>query len=446
MGRAVRGNLSVALALGLAMLAQPALAKTAPAKTAPAAKAAANPVPPELAAVLASKRFAAAREALRLDHPRMIEQLVTLTEVPAPPFGEAERGSTFAALLRGSGLPEVTTDAVGNVIAVRKGTDPKAAPLLVAAHIDTVFPAGTDVKVKRKGTRLMAPGIGDDTRALAVMLSIIRALDKAGIRTKRDVVFIGNVGEEGPGDLRGTRHLFAQDARAKAAAGFITIDGAGQGLITTQGVGSRRYRLTFSGPGGHSYGKFGIVNPMAALAGTVTGLYAVPVPQDPRTTYSASVVGGGTSVNTIPNEVFLEVDIRSVAPAEVDRVDAALKEIAARAVDQENAARDTSGGKVSVTFKPIGDRPAGSTPEDSALVRIAFAAARAQGIESKAGSQSTDANVPMSLGIPAIAIGSGGSGGDAHAPSEWIDVAEGPSLAGITAAMATILGAAGIER
>ena len=168
--------------------------------------------------------------------------------------------------------------------------------------------------------------------------------------------------------------------------------------------------------------------------------------QSPRTTYSASVVGGGTSVNTIPNEVHLEVDIRSVAPAEVDRVDAALKDIAARAVDEENAARDTSSGKVSVTFKPIGDRPAGSTPEDNALVRIAFAAARAQGIESKAGAQSTDANVPMSLGIPAIAIGSGGSGGDAHAPSEWIDVAEGPSLAGITAAMATILGAAGIER
>ncbi len=442
MVRAVRGKLSVALALALAAGSAPALAKPAAAKPA----AAASQVPPELAAVLASKRFDAAREALRLDHPRMIEQLVTLTEVPAPPFGEEERGRTFAALLRGSGLGEVTTDEVGNVIAVRKGTDPKAAPLVVAAHLDTVFPAGTDVKVKREGTRLMAPGIGDDTRGLAVMLSIIRALDKAGIRTKRDVVFVGNVGEEGPGDLRGTRHLFAQDARAKAAAGFITIDGAGQGLITTQGVGSRRYRLVFTGPGGHSYGKFGIVNPMAALARTVTGLYAVPVPQSPRTTYSASVVGGGTSVNTIPNEVHLEVDIRSVAPAEVDRVDTALKEIAARAVDEENAARDTSSGKISVAFKPIGDRPAGSTPEDSALVRIAFAAARAQGIEAKAGAQSTDANVPMSLGIPAIAIGSGGSGGDAHAPGEWIDVAEGPSLAGITAAMATILGAAGIER
>lgn len=444
MARAVRSKLSLALAVVLALGAGPVLAKPAPAK--PAAAKAATAVPPELAAVLASKRYAAAREALRLDHPRMIEQLVTLTEVPAPPFGEAERGSTFAALMRGSGLTEVTTDAVGNVIAVRKGTDPAAAPLLVAAHLDTVFPAGTDVKVRREGTRLMAPGIGDDTRALAVMLAMVRAMDKAGIRTRRDVVFIANVGEEGPGDLRGTRHLFANDPRAKAAVGFITIDGAGSGHVTTQGVGSRRYRLTFSGPGGHSYGKFGIVNPMAALARTVTGLYAVPVPQEPRTTYAASVVGGGTSVNTIPSEVFLEVDIRSVAPAEVDRVDQALHEIAARAVDEENAARDTSSGKVSVAFKPIGDRPAGSTAPDSALVRIAAAAIKAQGQEARLGAQSTDANVPMSLGVPAIAIGSGSTGGDAHAPSEWIDVAEGPSLAGISAALATILGTAGIER
>lgn len=436
-GRAMGGKLSAVLSLTLALGAGPALAK---------ADQKAPQVPQELAAVLASKRYAAAREALRLDHARMVEQLVTLTEIPAPPFGEAARGSTFAALLRGTGLTDVTTDAVGNVIAVRKGIDPKAAPLVVAAHLDTVFPAGTDVKVRREGTRLMAPGVGDDTRALAVLLALVRAMDKAGIRTARDLIFIGNVGEEGPGDLRGTRHFFANDPRAKLAAGFITIDGAGSGLITTRGVGSRRYRLTFSGPGGHSYGKFGIVNPLAALAKTVTGLYAVPVPAEPRTTYAASVVGGGTSVNTIPNEVFLEVDMRSESPAEVARLDAALHDIAARAVDEENAARKTDSGKVSVAFKPIGDRPAGSTAEDAALVRIAAAAAKSQGLDARFGAQSTDANVPMSLGIPAIAIGSGGTGGDAHAPSEWIDVAEPASLAGMNAALATILGAAGLQR
>lgn len=435
-GRAT-GRLALALVLGAACAASPVLAK-------PAAKA--PPVPAELAPVLGSKRYVAAREAMRLDHPRMVEQLVTLTEIPAPPFGEDQRGQTFAALMRGSGLPDVSTDAVGNVIATRKGTDPKAAPLVVAAHLDTVFPAGTDVKVKREGTRLLAPGVGDDTRALAVMLAMVRAMDKAGIRTTRDIIFIANVGEEGPGDLRGTRHFFASDPRGKQAAGFITIDGAGTGLITTRGVGSRRFRLTFTGPGGHSYGKFGIVNPLAALAATVTGLYQVPVPADPRTTYAASVIGGGTSVNTIPNQVFLEVDIRSEAPDEVARIDAALHDIAARAVDAENAARDSSGGKVAVIFKPIGDRPAGSTPETAPLVRIAAGAAQSVGYTPRFGAQSTDANVPMSLGIPAIAIGSGGSGGDAHAPSEWIDVAEGPSLDGMAAALATILGAAGLER
>lgn len=430
----MRRSLAAALSLVLACGAGPVLA------------APAGQVPPELAAVLASPRYAAARAALRADHPQMVEQLIALTEIPAPPFGEAERGRAFAELLRAAGLGDVTTDAVGNVIATRKGADPKAAPLLVAAHLDTVFPAGTDVKVRREGTRLMAPGIGDDTRGLAVLLALVRAMDWAGIRTARDVIFIGNVGEEGPGDLRGMRHLFASHPRAGQAAGFITIDGAGSGQITTQGVGSRRYRLTFTGPGGHSYGKFGIVNPLAALARTVTGLYAVPVPATPRTTYSASVVGGGTSVNTIPSEVFLDVDIRSVAPAEVERVDAALHAIAARAVDEENAARQTGSGKVAVAFKPIGDRPAGATAADSALVRIAAAAAKAQGLDANLGAQSTDANIPMSLGIPAIAIGSGGTGGDAHAPSEWIDVAEPASLAGMTAALATILGAAGIAR
>lgn len=431
---------ALAVALALALGSAPALATAEPHGAAKVA-----PVPAELSAVLASKRFAAAREALRAGHARMVADLITLTEIPAPPFGEAARGKAMAALLRETGLAEVSTDAIGNVIAVRKGADPKAAPLVVAAHLDTVFPEGTDVKVRRDGTQLMAPGIGDDTRGLAIMLAMIRALDQAQIRATRDVIFIANVGEEGPGDLRGTRHFFANDPRAKRIAGFITIDGAGSGQITTRGVGSRRYRLTFTGPGGHSYGRFGIVNPLAALAATVTGLYAVPVPKAPRTTYSASVIGGGTSVNTIPNEVFLEVDMRSESPAEVERLDAALHQIAASAVDAENASRATDAGKVAVSFKPIGDRPAGSIGEDAPLVRIAAGAARAAGFTPVYTAQSTDANVPMSLGIPAIAIGSGGSGGGAHAPSEWVDVAEPVSVDGMVAALATILGSAGIK-
>lgn len=434
-----RGPFAFALPLALLLSAVPAAAAPAPA----GAEAKPAPVPRELAAVLASKRYAAARDALVAGHDRMVAEIIALTEIPAPPFGEAERGKAFAEMLRRSGMADVTIDAVGNVIATRKGRDPKAAPLIVAAHLDTVFPAGTDVKVRREGSRLLAPGVGDDTRGLAVLLAMIRAMDQAGVRTTRDIVFIGNVGEEGQGDLRGTRHFFAQDPRGKAAAGFITVDGAGSGAVTVRGVGSRRYRLVFSGPGGHSFNKFGIVNPMAALAATVTGLYAVPVPKVPRTTYSASVVGGGTSVNTIPPEVFLEVDIRSESAAEIERIDSALHDIAARAVEAENATRSTASGKVSVAFKPIGDRPAGQTSEDAPLARIAFAAWLQAGFEPAFGAQSTDANVPMSMGIPAVAINSGGRGGDAHAPSEWIDVAEPESSRGAAVVLATVLAAAG---
>ncbi|WP_371432191.1 M20/M25/M40 family metallo-hydrolase [Novosphingobium sp.] len=433
------------LILALAAASAPVAESAAPRPPAPVPASAAK-APGELARelerLLASPRFAAAREALRADHARLVDDIVTLTEIPAPPFGEEARGRAMAAMMRAGGLPDAAIDGIGNVIATRRGTTPALAPLIVAAHLDTVFPAGTDVKVRREGTRLMAPGIGDDTLGLAVMLAMVRAMDRAGIRTERDIVFIANVGEEGPGDLRGMRHFFAQDPRAKQAAGFITIDGAGAGWITTRGVGSRRWRLVFDGPGGHSFDKFGIVNPLAALARTVTGLYGIPVPAQPRTTYSASVVGGGTSVNTIPAQVFLDVDIRSESPAEIDRIDTALHAIATAAVDEENRARSTDGGRIAVTFKPIGNRPAGTTPETAPLAVIAATAARAAGFAPHFEPLSTDANVPMNLGIPAIAIGAGGDGGGAHAPSEWIDVAEDASVRGAAAAMATVLGAA----
>lgn len=395
--------------------------------------------------VLESPKFAAAKTALQKDHERFVSQIVTLTEIPSPPFGEAERGRAFADLMRQSGFADVQTDEVGDVIAVRAGKDRSLAPLVIAAHLDTVFPKGTDVKVKREGTRLMAPGIGDDTRSLALLLAFERAMNEAKIETERDIVFVGNVGEEGPGDLRGVRHLFKNDPRAKGAAAFISFDGAGGDNVVTHGVGSRRFHIVFSGPGGHSFDKFGIVNPMVPLAKTVTGLYAIEVPSDPRTTYSASVVSGGTSVNTIPHEVSLDVDIRSVSPAEVDKVDAALRAVADKAIAEENAARSTSRGKVSVRFDIIGDRPAGSTDESKGLAAIAFASSQSFGYKPKFIAVSTDSNIPMSLGIPAITLGSGGSGGAEHAPDEWIDVKEADSLRGMNAGLATVLTAAGLR-
>jgi tripeptide aminopeptidase len=306
-----------------------------------------------------------------------------------------------------------------------------------------VFPEGTNVKVRREGTRLFAPGIGDDTRGLAVLAAFVRALDKARVATARDIMFVGDVGEEGEGDLRGVRSLFANNARARSAVGFITMDSTGAERITTIGVGSKRYRLTFSGPGGHSYMAFGLVNPLAALSTVVTRLYALQVPASPKTTYSASVVGGGTSVNAIPAEVFLEVDMRSADAGELAKLDSALHAIVTDAVNQENAARDTSKGKITVAFKTIGERPAGHTDEKSALAVSAAAAARAFGYDPKFIAVSTDANVPMSLGIPAIAIGSGASGGREHAPDEYIDVEPAESVRGMSVGLATVLAAAG---
>ena len=398
--------------------------------------------PAGLARLVASAPFKAARQALADDHDRFVAEIIALTEIPAPPFKEDARARAFAAMLKASGLADVSLDSLGNVVARRPGRDRTLPPLIVAAHLDTVFPEGTDVRVRREGNRLMAPGIGDDTRGLAQVLALVRAMDRAGIRTRRDVVFVGNVGEEGAGDLRGMRHLFATYPGAKDAAGFITIDGSGAGRITTTGVGSRRFRLTFAGPGGHSFEKFGIVNPVAALARTVSGLYAVPVPAEPKTTFSASVIGGGTSVNAIPAKAFVEIDIRSAAPAEIARIDRALHDIAQAAVDEENAARSTAMGRITVTFETIGDRPAGITPPSSPLARTAHDMATLMGLEPALIAQSTDANVPMSLGIPAIGIGTGGTGGGEHTLGEWIDVSKDATVQGTAVALGTIMAAA----
>jgi tripeptide aminopeptidase len=400
-----------------------------------------------VARMVASPAFKAAAAKLDADFDRTVADIVTLTEIPAPPFKEEARAKAYLEMLKAHGLTNVEMDAEGNVMGVRPGTATKGkGPFVVlAAHLDTVFPEGTDVKVKREGTRLMAPGIGDDTRSLATLLAYMRALDAAKISTKADILFVGNVGEEGPGDLRGTRFLFNTGPYKGRISAFFSMDGSDPSRIVDRGVGSKRYRVTFKGPGGHSYGAFGLVNPMTAMSQAVVDLYAVQAPKAPKVTYSASVTGGGTSVNSIPNAVFMEFDMRSESAAELAKLDQTFIGILDKAVAGENAARSTGAGKISYDAKVIGERPAGTTPQTSDIVVLTAAAISALGMKPEHQDSSTDSNVPMSLGIPAVTIGSGGKAGRAHALDEWIDVEKAPSVQGMQVGLAALLAVAGVN-
>ena len=415
-----------------------------------AAPAAAAPAPSDdraIAAIRKSAAFKRAAQSLDQGHARFVDEIIGFTEIPAPPFGEQARGIAFAEKLAAIGLNDIETDAVGNVMGLRRGTGAPGGPLvIVSAHLDTVFPAGTDVTVKRDGTKLSAPGIGDDSRGLAALLAYVRALDAGRIRTRADILFVATVGEEGPGDLRGVRHLFAASRYKDRVAAFFSVDGISPARITNGAVGSKRYRITFRGPGGHSFGAFGIVNPMAAMARAVTDLYQIVPPASPRTTYAASVTGGGTSVNSIPDSVFMEFDMRSESASELDGLEARFLAIVDRAVAGENAARSTRAGSVRAEKTRLGNRPAGTTPADAPLVRLTAAAARATGFRPALGASSTDSNIPISLGIPAVTIGSGGTGDRAHAPDEYIDVAREESVRGLRFGLLALIAAAGLER
>jgi tripeptide aminopeptidase len=395
--------------------------------------------------IVASPAFKTAVATLDREHDRTVADIVTLTEIAAPPFKEAVKGRAYMAMLKAEGLTDVEMDPEGNVMGLRRGTGPAGGPVVVlAAHQDTVFPEGTPVKVRREGTKLYAPGVGDDTRSLAVVLAYIRALDAAKIQTKSDILFVGDVGEEGPGDLRGMRYLFGKGKYKDRIKAFFSMDGNEAARVTFGAVGSRRYRVAFHGPGGHSYGAFGIVNPMSAMGHAVDQLYTVKVPATPKTTYAASVVSGGVSVNSIPADVTLEVDMRSESKAELAKLDARFLEILKESADHENAARDTRVGKVTVTPKLIGERPTGATSEDALIVRTTAAAVRALGYTPELGASSTDSNIPISLGIPAVTIGSGGTGGRAHSLDEWIDVAKPESVRGMSVGLAALLAMAGV--
>jgi acetylornithine deacetylase/succinyl-diaminopimelate desuccinylase-like protein len=391
-----------------------------------------------------SAQFAQAAAFVEGDYDRFVRELITLNEIPAPPFKEAARAKAYLEMLRKEGLSDVELDAEGNAMGVRKGTTSGGPMVAVLAHIDTVFPEGTDVKVKRQGTRLDAPGIGDNTRGIALMLAVIRAMNSGKFTTSSDVLFVGNVGEEGEGDLRGVKYILREGKYKDRIKQFIAIDGGEQSNITRGGVGSLRYRVTFKGPGGHSYGAFGLVNPAFAMGNAIAKFARLKVPTEPKTTFNVGAVRGGTSVNSIPADVSMDIDMRSESCGELKKVNYAFLAIVKEAVDEENAARSTREGKIEADPKLIGDRPCGETPPTAPIVLTASAVVRAFGHKPNYSISSTDSNVPMNMGIPAITIGRGGPGGRAHAPDEWTDVERKGSVEAVKVAMTIILAVAGV--
>ncbi|OWK33162.1 M20/M25/M40 family metallo-hydrolase [Sphingomonas dokdonensis] len=389
-------------------------------------------------ALFASKKFAAAKASIAADHGRIVEDVVTLTEIPAPPFKEDARGKAFLEMLRAEGLSDLTTDAVGNVYGTRKGTG--GGPLIVVTvHLDTVFPEGTDTKVRREGNMLYAPGIGDATCGLPVLTAFIRAMKAANYSTKSDIIFMGNVGEEGPGDLRGTRYLFSNSPLKDKIGYFISLEPGRADRITNAGIGSKRYKVTFTGPGGHSQGDFGIVNPAYAMANAMVAFGKMTVPKEPRTVYNVGIVEGGTSVNSIPFSTAMTIDMRSTGKAALDAEEQQFLSLLKPAVDAENAARSTAKGKIGYDLKQVGDRPVGATPLDAPIIRIAAAASKAGGFSPTFGAGSTDSNIPFSMGIPAVTLGSGFQTMRAHSLEEAMVVDKDKDVASMSAILATLL-------
>jgi len=372
-------------------------------------------------------RLAAARTALAAADEAVLREQIALSAIPSPTGSEAARGEHVVARFRALGLRDIRVDDVGNVLATRAGTADEA-PVVICAHLDTVFGADTDVRVRRDGVRLDGPGIVDNARGLAGMLALARAIDGTTLRTRRPITFVATVGEEGGGDLRGAKHLFTTFERTPACC--IALDGAGDDRIVHRALGARRFRITYRGAGGHSWSAFGVPNPVHAVGGAAARLAAMPLPRHPRTTLSVCRIGGGISVNVIPEDAWLEVDLRSSSAEVLAGCVADIRAAVHTAAREENSRRAPGTEPLSYEVAMIGDRPCGATSEHHPLVRIACAATRLIGRTPELVTASTDANVPISLGIPAIAIGAGGRGGGVHTPAEWYDNTDGaPGLA-----------------
>jgi acetylornithine deacetylase/succinyl-diaminopimelate desuccinylase-like protein len=380
-------------------------------------------------AILASPKVIKALEDIKADDDQAFAEQKRITEIPAPPYKEKLRAEYFLKRFVELGFKDASIDAEGNVVALRKGSGGGRPKLVVSAHLDTVFPEGTDVTVKEKDGVILAPGIGDDSRGLAALLSLIKSINANGIATVGDVMFVGTVGEEELGNLRGVKALFRDHADID---GFISIDGLGVTRVVNQATGSHRYEMIFRGPGGHSFQEFGLPSAIHAMGRAIARISDLQPPSDPKTTFTVGTVSGGTSVNAIAGEARMAVDMRSNATEELLKLEGRLLDLVKQAVVEENARWKSD--KLSVEIKLIGDRPAGIVAMDSPILqatqRAVTTLTRAPRV-TFAGS-STDSNLAMSLGIPAVTIGGGGEGGNWHSRNEWyrpVDAYFGPQSA-----------------
>ncbi len=350
-----------------------------------------------------------------------VQNQIDLTELEAPPFKEGKFGRTelFKKLMEKYGIKSVEIDSVGNVVGTRKGTKGDKV-IVIAGHLDTVFPEGTDVTATISNDTIYAPGISDDGRGIAAVLTLARIFQELDVKTEDDILFVGNVGEEGPGDLRGMKHLFGENG--PKIDKFISIEPGSPNRITYGGIGSHRYEITIEGPGGHSWGAFGLANPIHALGQGITEFVKVAdaYTQDgEKTSYNVGIVNGGTSVNSVPFSVTARVDMRSLDQERLNHIDSLLHQSMRKGVQEQNDIR-RRGKPLKLTFNMIGDRPFGKTDLQGSLVQNAAAASHALGAEKVGfGISSTDSNIPMSKGIPAITIGGGGKSGGAHSLDEW---------------------------
>jgi len=369
------------------------------------------------------------------------EEQIRICSIPASPFGEQERAEYLSRKFSELGLTEVEIDEEGNCLGLLRGSS-RSRLMVVSAHLDTVFSADTDFNVVRRDGRLYAPGIADDGCGLAALIALVQAIQSERIPTEGSILFVGTVGEEGEGNLRGVRHLFTKGRWAKHIDSFLSFDGPGLDRITNRALGSHRYRVEVAGPGGHSWGDFGLPNPVHAIGRAISRLASYPAPREPRTTFNVGRIEGGRSVNSIPSEASMEVDLRSAAEAELQRLDAFFRRAVRDAVDEENATRRAGDSLLKLKVDLIGERPTGETPADSPLVELAIEATKLIGVDPRLDQSSTDSNLPISLGIPAITLGAGGSSAFSHSLDEWYDP-RGRDL-GLKRGLLVILGTVGV--
>jgi tripeptide aminopeptidase len=387
--------------------------------------------------ILSNPKVVKAIDDIKADDDSALAEQKRITEIPAPPYKEKVRAEYFLKRMQELGFKDASIDTEGNVLALRKGSGGGRPKLVVSAHLDTVFPEGTDVTVKEKDGVILAPGIGDDSRGLVALLSLIKSINANEIATVGDIMFVGTVGEEELGNLRGVKALFRDHADID---GFISIDGLGITRVVNQGTGSHRYEMIFRGPGGHSFQEFGLPSAIHAMGRAIAKIADLQTPSDPKTTFTVGTVSGGTSVNAIASEARMAVDMRSNSTDELLKLEATLLDLVKQAVVEENARWKSD--KLLVEIKLIGDRPAGIVELDSPIVqatRRAVTTITGAPRVTFAGS-STDSNLAMSMGIPAVTIGGGGEGGNWHSRNEWyrpVDAWYGPQNALLTILMLT---------